>query len=213
MNGFCPNCGKQIRPGAVFCGSCGTRLESGTQAPQQGYNAGQAYASQPAPKMQYGGGTAYGSGGYGGPGSIRTGVPARGWSDRVNDPRILAAMQKSRGISRIASIFFIPLPLLGFMIYSAVTDELEMGDAVKYGAIVSLIFLAFTLYSFRSSKKEKSYEGVVIDKRIQNAARRRGRSSGVDDNSREEYVTVVQTTTGEIKEIKDSWTAKTTAWQ
>lgn len=139
----------------------------------------------------------------------RTAPAASGWSDRADDPEILAAMKKSQGISKISSFFVVPLPLVGFVLYALFTEG-ELGDALRHGFFVSLVFLICYLFSLFKTKKEKPYEAVVIDKKIRNPyERRRNDDSG---RNREEYVTVVQTTTGEIKEIKDSWTAEKTAW-
>ena len=37
-NPFCTSCGSELRPGASFCGKCGTTIEQGNSNPQPAYN-------------------------------------------------------------------------------------------------------------------------------------------------------------------------------
>ena len=70
----------------------------------------------------------------------RYGVPQPGWSDRINDPEIRAAIKKTKGIGRVAAFFVVPLPLIGFIIYAAVSGEMEMSTAFGGGLFVSFVF-------------------------------------------------------------------------
>ena len=142
-------------------------------------------------------------------GGIRDGIPAPGYSRQINNPEILAAMKKSRGISNALGILIVPLPLLGFMIYAGVTGDMEPGAAFRNGAIVSLVFLFFMIRSSLSGRAEKSYEAVVTDKQI---LRRGGSSSRDDADTREEYVTYIRTTDGRNKKIVENPVLKCSAW-
>jgi hypothetical protein len=144
----------------------------------------------------------------------RMGIPAPGWSDRVNDPELLAALQKQKKAGKRLSAFIVPLPLIGFLIYGAVSDNMEIGKALLYGAIVSVIFLIFALIGGKKSSGNAPYEAVVVDKRTQ----QRRRSNGSDDSGRREYsyytelITIVQTTAGERKKIVESDQGRNQAW-
>ena len=121
-----------------------------------------------------------------------------GFSERAHDPEILAAVKKTRGMAKIFTLILVPLPLIGFFIYSLVSREMETGDALKYGAIVSLIFLIFALYSLVKNRESNEYEAVVIDKKH--------RTKTYNDSNREfvdEYITVVRTTDGKKKKIRE----------
>ena len=132
---------------------------------------------------------------------VQSGVPAPGWSNRINDPAVLAGLEKNRKAAKKAGAFIIPLPLIGFIIYGAVSSEMEMGKAVLIGAIVSVIFLIFTLIGKKKSDPKNSYEAVVTNKQTR---RRRDRSGNDDDYTyHTELITVVQTTTGETKKITE----------
>lgn len=158
---------------------------------------------------------AAGTGQYAPAGSgARMGIPAPGWSDRVNDPELLAALQKQKKAGKRLGAFIVPLPLIGFLIYGAVSDNMEIGKALLYGAIVSAVFLIFALIGGKKSSGSKPYEAVVVDKRTQ----QRRRSNGSDGSGRREYsyytelTTIVQTTAGERKKIVETDKSRNQAW-
>ncbi|MBR4761841.1 MAG: hypothetical protein IK086_04325 [Clostridia bacterium] len=122
-----------------------------------------------------------------------------GFSSRVNDPEILAAVKKSRGIAKAFGLILVPLPFIGFLVYSLITGEMETSEAMLYGAIISGVFLVFALYGFIRERAANSYEATVIDKKhIHRARSNSGRDEYID-----EYVTVVRTTDGKKKKIRE----------
>ena len=134
-----------------------------------------------------------------------------GYSDRVNDPQILAAVKKNQKTSLIFSFILVPLPLIGFLIYSAVNDKMEPQQGLIYGACVSAVFLIFALYGVIKARAKNSYEATVIDKKSHLAYRH----NNSDDTHREtvtEYVTTVRTTDGKKKKIVEQEGSQTWAW-
>ena len=185
---FCANCGRQLPEGSKFCESCGAAVL--TAAPAE------APRFDPPPV-------------YAGSGAVRNGIPAPGFSDRVNHPEILAAVKKNRKAAGIFSLFFVPLPLIGFVIYSIVSDKMETTDALKYGAVISGIFLLFAIYGFVKERAKNTYEATVIDKK----SRRNYRHNNSDDNSYyTEYITVVRTADGKKKRIVEREGSRIVAW-
>ncbi|MBQ1367127.1 MAG: hypothetical protein IIY45_03420, partial [Firmicutes bacterium] len=89
----------------------------------------------------------------------RFGVPAPGYSDRINHPDLLKAAKKQKKAGRIFGVILILLPILGFFLYSQITGEMETMDALKYGGIISAVFLVVNLISAVSHAAKKSYEG------------------------------------------------------
>ena len=77
-----------------------------------------------------------------------------GWSARINDPEVLAGLAKNRRAAKKFGAILVPLPLIGFAIYGAVSDKLELPKALLYGAIVSVVFLIFALIDFKVSVGE-----------------------------------------------------------
>ncbi|MBQ9429322.1 MAG: zinc-ribbon domain-containing protein [Clostridia bacterium] len=190
MAKFCQNCGAPLNEGAKFCPTCGAGV--GAPAPQPQQPQQPAY-QQPQP--------AYTAPTYAAHGDVRQGIPAPGYSDRVNHPEILAAVKKNKRAAAIFAAILVPLPLIGFLVYSLVSGKMEPSSALLYGGIVSGVFLVFALVRFAGMRKGKTYEGTVTEKTTRTAYRR----DGGNDRSREsyiEYVTCVSTASGKKKIVE-----------
>ena len=190
MSKFCQNCGTALNEGAKFCPNC-----------KAAQNAAPAPAQQNA--------TQYTAPAYAGNGAVRNGIPAPGFSDRVNHPEILAAVKKSRKAAGVFAFFLVPLPLIGFVVYSIVSEKMEIGQAAMIGGIISAVFLVFAFYSFIKERAKNTYEATVIDKKSHRAYRH----NNSDDNSYyTEYITVVRTADGKKKRIVEREGARILAW-
>lgn len=176
----CEKCGASHEDGAKFCVNCGAPL--GASSPS--VNAGDRKAA-------------------------RQGIPAPGFSDRVNDPEILAAVRKSRKTAAVFAFFLVPLPLLGFVIYSFVSDKMETAQALKFGAIISGVFLLFALYGFLKERAKNTYDATVIEKRTRRDYNRNDSS----ESYRTEYITVVRTDAGKKKKIVEREGSRLWAWE
>ena len=169
---LCPNCGNQISDTASFCTFCGTAVQ---HAPASaGTGAAQEQQQMPA------------------------GIPAPGFSERLNDPEILAAMKRNSRAAGIFGMIIIPMPLIGFLIYSRFSDKMEFSEALKIGAIVSGVFLLFALFSAAKRRMTKSYDAVVTDKRTRTTYRH---TNSDDREMITEYTTVVRTDSGKTRKI------------
>ena len=145
--------------------------------------------------------------------NARIGIPAPGFSDRVNDPELLAALKKQKKSGKRVSAFIVPLPLIGFLIYGAVSDKMEIGQALLYGAVISVIFLICALLGGKKSSGKKPYDAVVVDKQTRQRSRSTGSSNGHQHYQYyTELITVVQTTTGERKKIVENDRSRNQAW-
>ncbi len=190
MAKFCSNCGSALNEETKFCPKCGAPTQ--TIAAQN--------AARPAEPYRESAGS--------GSGGARQGIPAPGFSDRVNDPRILAAVKKNRKIARVFSLVLVPLPLIGFAAYSIFSGKMEFFNALKYGGVISAVFLVFALFGFIKGRAEKTYEATVIDKKTRTVYR--SKDSGSTGYT--EYVTVVRTTDGKKKNIVEREGSLTPAW-
>ena len=143
---------------------------------------------------------------------VKNGIPAPGWSDRVNDPEILAGLARNRKAAFVwtcigmALAFAIPAAISMF-----VENSIKMGDALKLGGLIAGIMFVCTLFSWLSKALKKPYEGEVIDKREE--LRRSGSRKDGDSSYSTEYVTYVQTSDGRKKKIKETHTFAYSAWE
>ncbi|MCR4589447.1 MAG: hypothetical protein K5668_01335 [Lachnospiraceae bacterium] len=80
---------------------------------------------------------------------------------------------------------------------------MELPQAALYGAIVSGIFLIFTIFGKASGSKNNSYEATVIDRYRQQEYVRSEDGARSGTEGRSYGITVVKTTDGRTKKIKE----------
>ena len=91
---YCPNCGSNMNTGMKFCEECGARIYR---------DSGSEYPPQTNQYMQYSG--------------------ASGFSNMIDSELVVAALRKTKRVTRIVGIVFVLLPILGFTIYGAISDK------------------------------------------------------------------------------------------
>ena len=175
-NKFCTECGQRLEEGVKFCPNCGNAVpaEAAGKEPQNN-----TYT----------------------PNDTQNNTPndTPGFSTRINDPEIQAAVNKNRRASRIFLLLFMPVPVIVAAIYARVTGEMELGQAIIGGAVVSGIILLINILIGMSHSAKHSYEAVVIDKRYEYEHK-------TNDSTANEYVykTIVRTTDGHKKVIRET---------
>lgn len=136
---------------------------------------------------------------YAGNGEVRSGIPAPGFSDRVKHREVIAALKKNKRAAGIFGFILVPLPLIGFIIYSLVTDKMELGKAAMIGGIVSVVLLIFAIFSAAKNRAKNTYEATVVNKQSHLTYRHRNNSESSEMIT--EYTTTVLTTGGKTKKI------------
>lgn len=150
---FCPNCGALVKDNAKFCENCGSRVD------MQESNSSVSDAF------------------YGAAGEGRI---APGFSRIIDSEPVRKALDKQRKTVFLTSVILSVLPLIGFLIYGAVSDKMDIGNAVLTGLAVSAIFALTSIIVTVKKRLEKTFVGVVADKKhihhISSSSRRGGRS-------------------------------------
>lgn len=196
---ICPKCGAAISDGVKFCTECGSPItaqpakaqkpaKSAKKPTENARPSAPTETSAEARRLET---AAENLGSF-------AENPLVGWSKRISDPAILAAAKKNRRATWIFALILVPLPLLGFLIYSLVSDKMETPQALMIGGIVSAVFLVFALVSMLKQRMTKPYEATVTEKKTRLVTSHSG-----DDNEQTytEYVTVARTTEGKRKKI------------
>ena len=186
-NKFCTECGQRLEEGVKFCPNCGNAVpaEAAGKEPQNNtYTMNDSRNHTPDCPPNY----------------------TPGFSTRINDPEIQAALNKNRRASRIFLLLFMPVPVIVAAIYARVTGEMELGQAIIGGAVVSGIILLINILIGMSHSAKHSYEAVVIDKR-------EGYASGSDEDRRTVYKTIVRTTDGRKKVIQETSRIPSSAYE
>lgn len=193
MSKFCQKCGSTLNEGTKFCPECG---EPVNQNPTP-------IRTQPAqPQVAFS---------YSVNGATRQGIPAPGFSNRVNDPKILSALKKSRKAAVIFTFILVPLPLIGFCVYSIVSGEMEFSQAAMIGCMISIVFLLFALYGFIKERPKNTYEATVIDKKS-HLVHRHLHSDDSNEEMITEYIIVARTSDGKKKKIVEQEGSQIIAW-
>ena len=175
-NKFCTECGQRLEEGVKFCPNCGNAVPAAAAGTETQNNT---YTPNDTPNY---------SPNY-----------TPGFSTRINDPEIQAAVNKNRRASRIFLLLFMPVPIIGACIYALVTKEMELGQAIIGGAVVSGIILLINFLTGMSHSAKNAYEAVVIDKKYEYDHK-------TNDSTSNEYVykTIVRTTDGHKKVIQET---------
>lgn len=175
-NKFCTECGQRLEEGVKFCPNCGNAVPA------------EAAGKEPQNNMYP-------------PNYTQNNTPnyTPGFSNRIHDPEVKAAVKKNRRASRIFLLIFMPVPVIVAAIYALVTGEMELGQAIIGGAVVSGIILLINFLIGMSHSAKNSYEAVVIDKKCEYDHK-------TNDSTTNEYVykTIVRTTDGHKKVIQET---------
>lgn len=174
--GICTSCGAKLPESAAFCISCGAAVDAGkAELPQ-------APASAP-------------------PRQDAVSSSLIGFSDRCNDPEILAAAKSNRKSSIGCMLILVLVPLIGFPIAGLLMEDFPLWEAVVIGVGIALVMLIVNLFGLRSAKKPV-WEGVVVNKYSKERRKYRRTSDGSDPYTNYmEYTTVVHTDRGNKKQI------------
>lgn len=177
-NKFCTECGQRLDEGVKFCPNCGKAVSAevaGKEPQNNTYTPNDSQNQTPDYPPNY----------------------TPGFSTRIHDPQIKAALRKNRRASRIFLLISMPIPVIVACIYALVTGEMELGQAFVSGAAVSCIILIINLLIGMSHSAKHSYEAVVIDKKFEY-------TKTEHDVYNHVYKTIVRTTDGHKKVIEET---------
>ena len=163
---FCPQCGASLKDGSRFCENCGARLSA---APAQQTTRNEYVFEDAGASL------------------------APGYSRMIDSPKVRQALEKQRGAAKKYGAVLCVLPLLGFLIYSFISQKMSTSEGLLYGVIVSAIFAVTMLISSAKQKKAKPFEGNVADKRHE---RRVSHDADGDRTTHDSYFVWVDGTDG-----------------
>ena len=107
-----------------------------------------------------------------------------GFSSKINDPAFAKYLKNTNRWSAIFSIIIAVAAVIGFYIYGETSSEMENPQALYIGLGIGGMFLLIALFTIIGRKKSTTWDGTVVDKKIEK--KRRSQSSG-DDHYWENY--------------------------
>ena len=96
-----------------------------------------------------------------------------GYSTKINDPAFKKYIKDTKTWSILFTIILSIIVTISFYIYGETSNEMENPDALFIGLLISAMFIAIALFQVISINKTKTFDGVVIDKKIEEHSRRR----------------------------------------
>lgn len=177
---YCRNCGASLKDTDTFCTSCGAK-QTTAQSTQPMAQAA------PAPVQP----------------SALTSTGLRGFSPKINDPAFEKYIKKTNQWAAIFSIGIAVIAVIGFTVYGEIGSEIQNPQAFYYGLGIGGMFLVIGLLTILSKKSGKTWDGTVVDKRIQR--KRRRQNTGDDDSywvDYMEYSVIIRSDDGKTHVIK-----------
>lgn len=181
---YCRNCGVILSENARFCGVCGERAAGGKKAA----------SGKPGSREADGGET------ESHPESARKTGGRVGYSDKINDPAFARYVKNTKRWAGIFSIFIAVAAVVGFFIAGQMEVEgMENPQSLFIGMVIGGMFLLIGLFTILGRKRTRTWDGVVVDKKIKKKKRDQG--NGGDYVRYLEYSVIVQENGGKKHSI------------
>lgn len=137
------------------------------------------------------------------PPTVKPVIGSVGYSRRINDPAFAKYVESSNRWSAIFSIILAVIAVVGFYIAGEMpSSEMENPQSLFIGFGIGSMFLLIALFQVRSTNRSKTWDGVVVDKKIEQKRRRRHTTD--DDYYWEHYdlyTVVVRSESGKMQPI------------
>jgi len=131
-----------------------------------------------------------------------TGMPSNppttliGFSPRINDPAFDHYKKQSKNWSFMFAFILAVIALIGFPIYGNASGDIKWPDSLYYGAGIGGMFILIAIIQTIRRGTDKTWDGVVIDKKIA----RRNRQQGNDYTQYyTAYIVKVKKNSGRVK--------------
>jgi len=105
-----------------------------------------------------------------------------GYSLKIKDPAFKKYINQSKRWSLIFSLILASIAVAGFFIYGETSIEMDNPQALYIGLAIGSMFVLIAVLQNLSRKRSKTWDGSVIDKRIE----RKTRKNKID--GREDFV-------------------------
>ena len=98
-----------------------------------------------------------------------------GYSARITDPRFAKYVKESNQYAAIFSGALAVIAVVGFYIYGETSREMENPEALYIGLAIGSMFLAIAAGQIIKRNRSKTWDGIVINKTIEQRTRKRNR--------------------------------------
>lgn len=123
-----------------------------------------------------------------------------GFSERINDPAFAKYIQQSKAWSFTFALILAVVAIIGFYIYGATSPEMDNPEALYIGMGIGGMFLLIAVFQAIGRSRSKTWDGVVIDKKIEKKRRQRNSGSDTYWERYNSYTIVFKTDSGMVIE-------------
>lgn len=96
-----------------------------------------------------------------------------GYSARIKDPAFAKYIKNSKTWSYLFASILAVAAVVGFYIYGETSSEMENPEALFIGLGIGGMFLVIALFQSIGRNKGTTWDGVIVDKKIENKKRKR----------------------------------------
>jgi hypothetical protein len=125
-----------------------------------------------------------------------------GYSDRINDPAFARYMRNSKVWSFSFAAVLALIAIVGFYIYGESSPEMDNPEALYIGLGIGGMFLLIALFQTIGRSRSKTWDGVVVDKKIEKKRRQKGSGNDRYWVNYTLYTVVIKTDRGQFHEVR-----------
>lgn len=97
-----------------------------------------------------------------------------GFSHKINDPAFARYVKDSNRWSLIFSLVIAAAAVIGFYIYGETSYEMDNPQALLIGLGIGGMFVLIALFQILGRKRSTTWDGTVVDKKIEHKKRKQG---------------------------------------
>lgn len=101
-----------------------------------------------------------------------------GYSEKINDKAFSKYLESTSQWSLYFSLGLALIAVIGFFIYGETSSEMNNPEALFVGLGIGMMFIVIALFQNRSRKKSKTWDGIVVDKKIEKKKKKEAYSDG-----------------------------------
>ena len=90
------------------------------------------------------------------------------YSEKINDPSFDKYLKNTKNYKFIFSFALTFIAIVGFFLYGEFGDDMDNPEALYVGLGIGGMFFLIGLYSALSGRKEPTWDGMVVEKKILN---------------------------------------------
>ncbi len=122
-----------------------------------------------------------------------------GYSSKIDDPAFTQYLKNSNRWSAWFSLGLALIAIVGFFIHGEMSDNMENPESLYIGLVIGSMFMLIAFYQIHSRKRDKTWDGMVVDKRVKKKQRR----ARYDDTmvTYTEYTVLIRSDAGKKHEV------------